>query len=123
MSLRRVIPIPQEKDHEGITSDGLRWLDLLHQRVVDIRKVDVTLDPASVAAYTTVEESVTVKGLKTDDIILSVIKPTLEAGLGVLQGRVSAADTLAIQLINTTGSAIDAGSEVYTVIYIKNSKV
>lgn len=123
MSLRRVIPIPQEKDHEGITSDGLRWLDLLHQRVVDIRKVDVTLDPASVAANTTVEQSVTVKGLKTDDIILSVIKPTLEAGLGVLQGRVSAADTLAIQLINTTGSAIDAGSEVYTVIYIKNSKV
>lgn len=105
------------------STEGHRWLDLVGKYVLDIREASVTFDPASVGANTTVEQTVTVSGLKVGDIILTVIKPTLEAGLGVLQGRVSAADTLAIQLINTTAAPIDAGSESYTVIYIKNSKI
>lgn len=120
MSLRSAVPIAH-----GIESDedGKKWLNLVQQRLVDVRKEELTFDPASVAPNTTVEQSVTLTGLKSQDIVIAVIKPTLTAGLGVLQGRVSADDTLVIQLINTTSGAIDAASEVYTVIYIKNSGV
>lgn len=102
---------------------GHRWLDLVRSYVLDIRQIDVTWNPASLAANTTAEQSVTVSGLKVGDIIISIIKPTLSAGLGVLQGRVSAADTLTIQLINTTAAPINAGEEVYSVVYIKNTSV
>ena len=123
MSLRKAIPHHQETDFPETKKDGQRWLELVHQRLVDIRQVNVTFNPDLVAANTTVEQTVTVSGLKADDIVISVIKPTLSAGLGVLQGRVSATDTLAIQFINSTASGINAGEETYSVVYIKNSKV
>ena len=117
-------PVPQVHDTEfpGITPVALRWLDLVRQYSIDIRLVEVTFDPASIAANTTAEQSVTVNGLSTADIIIAVIKPTLTAGIGVLQGRVSATDTLAIQFVNASAGAIDPPSEVYKVIYIKNSR-
>ena len=123
MCLRKAIPQHQEADVHETKKDGQRWLELVHQRLVDIRQVNVIFNPALVAANTTVEQTVTVSGLKVDDIVISVIKPTLSAGLGVLQGRVSATDTLAIQFINSTASGINAGEETYSVVYIKNSKV
>ena len=102
---------------------GKRWIDLVRNYVLDIREITFTWNPVSVAANTTVELSVTVSGLKSNDIVLSLIKPSLDAGLGVLQARVSADDTLSVQLINVTGSPIDAGSETYQLVYIKNSRL
>jgi len=122
MSLRKALPYPQPADFE-VPDNGHRWLELVHQRVIDFRCIFVTFNPASIVANTTVEQTVTVSGLKSDDIIVSVVKRTLTAGFGVLQGRVSSDNTLAIQLVNASIGAINAPSETYTVIYIKNSKV
>ncbi len=122
MSLRKALPNPHHEDFE-VTTDGLRWLNLVHQRLVDIRKEDLTWNPAAIAANTTAEQTVTLSGLKTDDIILAVIKPTVTAGVGIIQSRVSAADTLAVTWINTTAGSLNPAEEVYTVVYIKNSKV
>ena len=72
---------------------------------------------------TVLDDDIHSSGLKTDDIILAVIKPTFTQGFQAGQGRVSATDTLAIQMANGTGSASNPVSEVYTIIYIKNSKV
>lgn len=116
---------PLHQLHESeieATAEGMRWLDLVREHTLDIRGVDIEFNPASVVANTTVEQTLSVTGLKPQDIILSVIKPTLTAGFGVLQGRVSATDTLAVQLINTTAGAIDAPSEIYQIIYIKNTR-
>lgn len=77
-----------------------------------IREYDVDgVDLASVAANTTAEEDITVTGVSTDDVLLSVQKPSLEAGLGIAGARIKAADTIAVTLINATGSPIDAASE------------
>lgn len=78
----------------------------------------VAVDHASCAANTSIETTVTVKGLSTNDMVY-VSKPTLEAGYGVVNARVSAADTLAIQVINTTAGAIDETSETYQVLWVK----
>lgn len=78
----------------------------------------VTIDPASVAINTTAEQTFTVPGLKTGDYVY-VNKPSATAGLGICGARVSAANTLAITFNNNTAGAIDAGSESYTVFWVR----
>lgn len=59
----------------------------------------------SVATITTAEQTVTVPGLLVGDFV-RVEKPTEQAGLGIGNVRVSAANTLAIQFINPTAGGI-----------------
>lgn len=82
------------------------------------RAYTVTIDVASVAANTTAEQTFTVTGLNTDDAVM-VSKPSLDAGLGIANARVSAKDTLALTFVNPTAGAIDPSSEEYKVIAIK----
>lgn len=78
----------------------------------------VTIDHPSCAANTSIETTVTVDGLKLGDFV-AVNKPSLEAGLAVANARVSAANTLAVQVINTTAGAIDEASESYTLLIMR----
>lgn len=64
-------------------------------------------------ASTTAEQTATLKGLKTTDLIMSVTKPTHQTGLGVTGWRVSAADTIAITF-ETTASVTPTAGETYT---------
>jgi len=121
MSHRLPLPPPQEEDFPKTSNDGMLWLHQVRSLSIDIRVETFTYDPASLGANTHTEETVTVTGLNTNDIILSVIKPTFTQGFHVGQARVSAANTLAIQIVNGTGSASDPGSETYTLVYIKNT--
>lgn len=74
-----------------------------------------TLSPISVAPNTTAEQTFTVNGLKVGDFI-DVGKPTVQAGLGIVNARVSAANTLAIAFINATAATITpTASEVYEI--------
>ena len=60
---------------------------------------------AEVATITTAEQTVEVPGLRVGDFV-HVEKPTEQAGLGIGNVRVSAANTLAIQFINPTAAGI-----------------
>lgn len=77
-----------------------------------------SLDVASVAANTTAEQTFTVTGLAVGDAVI-VNKPALNAGLGVCNARVSAANTLALTFNNNTAGAIDPAAETYTIIVFK----
>ena len=78
--------------------------------------LSVTLSPALVNANTTAEQTFTVNGLLVGDMAV-VTKPTAQAGLGVVNSRVSAANTLAITFSNNTGASITpTASEVYLVL-------
>lgn len=76
--------------------------------------VQVTSDPASVAANTTAEQTITVPGVLAGDFI-DVRKPTLTAGLGIVNARASATNTVSVTFGNFTASPIDAASETYTI--------
>lgn len=79
--------------------------------------VSISLDVASVAANTTAEQTFTLTGARAaTDVVLAVNKPSLSAGLGVVNARISADDTLAITFANVTGSPIDPGAESYLVV-------
>lgn len=87
--------------------------------ITQMRVYTPTIDPASVASFTTAEQTFTVAGLTTADKVI-INKPTNTTGLGIVNARVSAADTLAITFGNFTAIAIDAASEVYSVIAVRS---
>lgn len=77
--------------------------------------LSVTLSPASVANATSAEQTFTVPGLLANDLV-SVNKPTAQAGLGIVGSRVSAANTLAITFMNSTSATITpTASQAYLV--------
>lgn len=87
--------------------------------ITNIAVYTATINPASVAAATSAEQTFTVTGLTTSDKVF-VIKPTATAGVGIVNARVSAADTLAITFMNATAGAVDPASESYTIVAIRS---
>ena len=81
------------------------------QGIYNIKQV---LTPASVAANTSAEQTFTVPGLQVGDSV-DVNKPSHQVGLSIGNVRVSAANTLAIQYVNTTASPIVPSSEQYII--------
>lgn len=82
-----------------------------------------TYDPASIAAATVAEQTVTIPGLRVGDQVVSVTKPTLTAGVGIVNARVSSANTMAVQWVNATAAAVDPASEVYTAMVWRPERV
>lgn len=78
-----------------------------------------SLDVASVAANTTAEQLFAVVGLTLADKVF-VNKPSLTAGLGVVNARVSAVGQLAITFVNATAAAIDPVAETYAVVAMRS---
>lgn len=78
------------------------------------KSITAAIDPSSVAANTTVEQTFTVPGLPAGAQV-QVSKPSFTLGFGVGGARVSALNTLAITFVNNTAAAIDAPAEVYTI--------
>lgn len=105
-------------DLAPLTQESKDWLYYLWEKVSGMRSYQATLDPASVAANTSAEQTFTVSGLTTDDNVV-VNKPSVTAGIGIVNARVSAANTLAITFMNSTAGAIDPASEQYEITAIK----
>jgi len=84
--------------------------------IVKASVISITLSPAAVAANTTAEQTFTVNGLAVGDWV-GVIKPTNQAGLAVVNSRVSAVNTLAISFGNFTAASITpTAAQVYSVM-------
>jgi hypothetical protein len=81
----------------------------------DIGVYTATVDPASVTASSN-ELDVTIPGVKAGDVVLAVNKPTLTAGLGVVNYRVKADNTVSIQFLAAGVGAVDGTSETYTIV-------
>lgn len=74
------------------------------------------LSPAAVAANTTAEQLFTVTGLVVGQTLVSVNKPTAQAGLGIVGWRVSAANQIGIVFSNNTGAPITpTATETYLI--------
>lgn len=73
-----------------------------------------TLTPVSVAAATTAEQTFTITGLVAGSAVW-INKPSAQAGLGIAGVRVSAANTLAVNYVNTTSAAIVPAAESYVI--------
>ena len=77
---------------------------------------------SGVATITTSEQAVTVAGINADDVMIGMTKPTTQAGLGLVSGRVSAANTIQVTFVNpTAGTLTPTASEVYGVTVFRPS--
>jgi len=72
-----------------------------------------TLTPASVAANTTAPQSFTVPGLQVGDFVDVNSQNAQTAGIGIVNVRVTAANTLEIQFSNSTGGALTPVAGIY----------
>lgn len=91
---------------------------IIHGNCFSISIIDVTVDIGAVAANTSEEETFTLTGAKVGDFV-AVSKSSLEAGIVFGSARVSAADTIAVQVINTTAGSIDEASETLRVLIVR----
>jgi hypothetical protein len=82
-----------------------------------MNQLSLVLSPAQVAINTTAEQTFSAPGVKLGDSVLTVNKPTAQAGLGIVGYRVSANDQIAITFSNVTGGAITpTASQTYLVV-------
>ena len=112
-------PVPQHPREGVVNTSWDRWFNIISTNSVSVFDFEVTINPASVAAATTAEQDFTVSGLGQNDLILSLTKPTLTAGIGIVNSRVKAANTLSVTFINATAGVIDPPSETYKLVVIR----
>lgn len=84
-----------------------------------IRTYAASLTPAAVAANTSAEETFTVAGLTTADKV-TVNGPAPTAGTGIVNARVSAADTLALTFGNFTAGSLTPTSGTYLIVAVRS---
>jgi hypothetical protein len=83
----------------------------------------LSVNAASVGSSTSAEQTFTLPGIATSDIVVQVTKPSLTAGLSIGNSRVTAANTVGITFVNSTASPIDPAAETYTFIVMRPEKV
>jgi hypothetical protein len=76
--------------------------------------INVKLTPTAVGANTTAEQMFAVQGLSVGDSV-DVNKASHQTGLSIGNVRVSAANQLAIQFVNTTAGSITPTAENYII--------
>ena len=108
-------------DSEGmLTGSWERWFFALTSIQRELRVMDVDdVDPVSVAANTSEEQTIAVPEAEVGDIVIKICKPTLTAGIAIVDGRVDTDGSVEVQFLNTTGSAIDPPKEDYKFIVLK----
>lgn len=116
--LEKGLDPPQTLSVDHWDNYWLKWFKRLQDSFPKTQTYTSTLTPSSVAANTTAEQTFTINGLSTLDLVF-INKPSLDAGIGVLGARVSAANTLAITYINATGSPATPTSEEYKIVSIR----
>lgn len=82
--------------------------------IVGLYRILQTITPTAVSANTTSEQTFTVPGVQPGDSI-DINKASHQAGLGIVNVRASAANTLAITFMNSTASPITPASEQYII--------
>lgn len=93
---------------------------IIDGNILYISVQSITVDIPSTAAATSAETDFTVQGLEPGDFVF-VNKPTLSAGVGIVNARVKAANTLSLTVMNATAGAVDPASETYLLCIIRKA--
>lgn len=106
----------------GARVSAVDTLALTYANVPVITTYSSALTPAAVSANTTAEQTFTVTGLAPGQDVF-VNKPSAQAGLGIVNARVSAVDTLAITYVNATAGSLTPTAETYGVVAVSSASI
>ncbi len=73
----------------------------------------VPVTPVSVAANTTAEQGFTIPGLQIGDVVSVTTPVVTPAGIGIVNARVSAANTLTVAYVNSTAGPLVPTAATY----------
>lgn len=121
MTVRPEIPSARDRATAADGTFSPVWFAFLESVADNLRAIatySATLTPVAVAANTSAEQTFTVTGLVVGDVIY-LSKPTAQAGLGIVNARCSATNTLAITYVNATGAPITPTAETYGIVGIR----
>lgn len=120
-------PVGQAPVRESINSRQSDWVlsrdwqvffETIRQNVAAIKDFKLTIDPSTVSANSTEEQSFSTNEIESNDLILSVNKPSHTSGVGIAGFR-AGDNKIFITFVNPTGSGADPGSEDYLVAVLK----
>lgn len=90
----------------------------LHSHPVTQQMRRVAYTPSSVGAATTVEQTVTVPGVKPGDLV-QVTAPGHTAGVALGSARVAVQDVVRVTWINATAGALVPPAGTYTFVWMR----
>jgi hypothetical protein len=98
--------------------------DIPTGNLANIVMLQATLTPAEVAAATTAQQTFTVQGLRTSDMVF-VQKPTAQAGIGISGAVVIAANVLGISFVNATAATATTptAGETYLILVVRRENL
>jgi len=91
---------------------------IIHGNAYSINIVKADWAIPAIDANTTEENTFTLKGVKLGDFVI-VSKNSHDAGVTIGSSRVSADDTVAVTMVNATGSEVDAADTEVTALVIR----
>lgn len=95
--------------------------NLKDTNILGINVGTFSLDPANITTLTSLESSVTIRGVNVGDVVFLNVPASLHTGLAFSGVRVSAANTIALRLSNFTGSDINDTARTWTYTWIRLS--
>lgn len=105
---------------ENYTVYGLGGLDAGG----NVMSAQVTTALTGVATITVAQRTATLSALAVSDVVIGVQKPTNQAGIGLIGGRVAAAGSLGVDFANpTAGTLTPTANEVYGVSFLRPAPV
>ncbi len=84
--------------------------------ITKVRRYNLTLTPASVAANLTAEQDLTVAGVVAGDVIVGYQNPAFGNATGIVGMRVKSANTVAMTFVNPTAGALVPGAGVWDIL-------
>lgn len=120
MNEKGIAPPPRQPliEDADLWKEWDRWYRLITAAMPLVQTFEPTLTPTIVNAGTESVQTFTVAGLTTKDVV-TVNKPTNQAGLDLVHAWVSAADTLSIKYRNPSGGNITPTSEAYRIVAVR----
>lgn len=97
------------------TLNTLQFKALPSAPIKAMARISQSLTPVSVASVATVEQTFTVPGVQVGDCI-GITPPSITAGVAPVCARASAANTIAVTFINSTGGALVPAAGVYQIL-------
>ena len=120
--MRQPLNIIDKTMFPQVTESGYRWLSLVRNYTYDVKEYTATVDLPSLSDNATITQNVTVIGVNVGDWILDTVSPTFSDDFIIANSKVTAADTITIQVHRGKAGSYNPPSETYTFLVLKNTR-
>lgn len=119
--MRKPLPVIHPADFPSLPPRSFRWLDLLRNYTYELKEYTVSVDLPNLAANSTTAQAITVTGVSVGDVVLKIIPTSVTDDWFVANSKVTAADTITVQVCRVKAGSYDPAAESWTFLVLKNN--